>query len=348
MSLIRSGAISGYESLVSKLGGNPIALLAAHDLSHSQLSDPNTYISYSAVASLLEHSAQSCDEPLFGLLLSQHHHPTVIGELYFSLVQWNTLREVLEALDKYLYLHANGAHLTQVPRGKNVVLELNINTGGTKEDEISQLMQMSVGQLNNFIIESLGLKNPAFPIHLSQPAPQSAPRQQLREICKRIKFDAAENGLCIPADWLDRKPHYDEADIRRHFQDYLKTLQQHYPGDLNMTDQIKVIIRQLLPNGECSLKRVAATLEMHPRALQKALQEQGLSYHALLQQTRLQIAIQHLKQHSLSISELALNLGFAEVSVFSRSFRKWTGMSPKSWQKRHDQDSSLKSERSRP
>ncbi len=337
MPLIRSGAINGFESLVSKLGRNPITMLKKHDLSHAQLTNPNTYISYSSVASLLEDAAQQCEEPLLGLLLSQRHSPTIIGELYFSLPQWTTLREVLLGLDKYLYLHASGAHLTQVPQGNNVLIEVTIQTGGS--ESIDQLMQMSVGQLNIFISETLGLKQPNFLLQLTQPAPTTPNNQTLQNMLQRVRFDAPKNGALIPAEWLNRRPQFDEASMRRHFQNYLQTLQQRYPG--NLIDQVKSIIVQLLPTGECSLKGVATTLQMHPRALQKALKEDCISYHELLQQTRQNIATDYLRRHSLSISELALNLGFAEASVFSRSFRRWTGMSPKCWQQKYDKEKSL-------
>jgi AraC-like DNA-binding protein len=65
--------------------------------------------------------------------------------------------------------------------------------------------------------------------------------------------------------------------------------------------------------------------------LQKRLQLQGSSYVALLQETRLTIAREHLRFKSMSITELALNLGYADVSVFSRSFRRLTGMSARQW-----------------
>ncbi|PHS63936.1 MAG: hypothetical protein COB09_11515 [Thalassobium sp.] len=36
-----------------------------------------------------------------------------------------------------------------------------------------------------------------------------------------------------------------------------------------------------------------------------------------------------------TITELALQLGYAKVAVFSRHFRRWTGISPRAWQKQH-------------
>ncbi len=51
----------------------------------------------------------------------------------------------------------------------------------------------------------------------------------------------------------------------------------------------------------------------------------------MLQDTRLGIARQHLQQQKMSITDLALNLGYADIAVFSRHFKRWTGLSPRQW-----------------
>jgi AraC-like DNA-binding protein len=40
-------------------------------------------------------------------------------------------------------------------------------------------------------------------------------------------------------------------------------------------------------------------------------------------------ARQLLTQSALSTSDIALLLGFSELSAFSRAFKRWSGMSPK-------------------
>ena len=49
----------------------------------------------------------------------------------------------------------------------------------------------------------------------------------------------------------------------------------------------------------------------------------------------MEIAEQHLRYRSMAVTELALNLGYADVSVFSGNFRQWTGLSPRAWQHAH-------------
>ena len=65
--------------------------------------------------------------------------------------------------------------------------------------------------------------------------------------------------------------------------------------------------------------------------LQKRLKKQHTSYARLLQETRMEIATQHLRHASTGITDLALQLGYADVSVFSRNFKQWSGQSPRQW-----------------
>lgn len=328
MFLVRSGAIEGYNRLVRALGQNPVRLLSAAGLGESLLRNPNTYLSYSKVAELLELTAVACKEPVFGLRLSRTQTSTVLGDIGMTISQQPTVRDALASINKYLYLHARGVHIAQRPHGKELCLELNFEI--TSPLGLNQLIQMSIGQLTNFAGEILAVPGDTISVFLRQPSPAPDIRLRYGKTFDRIVFDANSDCVRIPAKLLERKPHQDDEALRRHFEIYIQSLEQRYPD--NLQDQVRDIIGRMLPSGECSLNRVAATLGMHPRVLQKRLQLEGASYVALLQETRLTIAKEHLRFKSMSITDLALNLGYADVSVFSRSFRQLTGMSARQWQ----------------
>ncbi len=331
MFLVRSGAINGYERLVTELGQNPVSLMAEVDLSHAQFRNPNTYISYNRLAQLLEITADACADPLFGLRLSQLQTSTVLGDLAMTLAQLPTVRDALDSINRHLYLHARGVHLHQLDRGDTLQLELVFDI--STDRGLQQLVQMSVGQLANFLRELLELDSPTFPILLRQHPPPAGDSRAPLPLLSRVMFGASGDGIRIPSAWLERKPHRDEELLRRYFQDYLRLLEQRYPD--NLQDQVRDIVGQILPSGECRIERVAAMLDLHPRVLQKRLQREGTSYVRLLQATRRELAEQHLRHQSMSVTDLALNLGYADVSVFSRNFKQWTGLSPRNWQQQH-------------
>ncbi|TDG15356.1 AraC family transcriptional regulator [Seongchinamella unica] len=331
MFLVRSGALSGYEKLVKRLGGNPIELLAEVGLSSAQLRNPNTYISYSKMAELLQLSAGRLEEDCFGLLMSQYQNSSVLGDLNITVFQQPTVREAIDAVNRNLYLHARGVRLGIEVRDESCQLSLTIEVRSSLG--LDQTLQLSAGQLANFLCDLLQLDNPGFPIMLQQPEPRLDVSCVDERLLSRVRFNSGFDGVRFASSWLNRRPEFDEQSLRAHLKEYLATLQERYPD--NLRDQTKEIIGQLLSTGECSLERIASTLDMHPRVLQLRLQEAGCHYGELLRETRLELAEQHLRHRTLSVTDLALKLGYSEASIFSRSFKQWTGYSPRQWQQRH-------------
>ncbi|WOX05164.1 helix-turn-helix transcriptional regulator [Microbulbifer pacificus] len=328
MFLIRSGAIEGYEPLVSQYGQKPTTLLQKFGLSSAQLRDPNTYISYTRLADLLDATALACDEPLFSLNLTAEQSVLALGEIALSIRQQQTLADALTYSNHHISLHAYGVHVQQRPRGD--ILELQLTFDFTNASGLTQLMQLSAGQAFNLVAQMVGNTGSALKLHLPQPAPAASIDTPL-PYKENILYGSNFAGISFPLSWLPRKPQYDEQLLREHFQQRIRLLQSIYPG--NLQAQVCHIIGNLLPSGESNIERVAAALNLHPRVLQKKLQQDGISFRELLQQTRMEVAKRNLQHGQLSVTDLALNLGYADVAIFSRNFKRWTGVSPSAWKK---------------
>ena len=57
----------------------------------------------------------------------------------------------------------------------------------------------------------------------------------------------------------------------------------------------------------------------------------NISFKSLVEDVRRDLAISYMKQRQLPLSEVALLLGYSELSAFSRAFRRWTGRSPRTY-----------------
>lgn len=92
--------------------------------------------------------------------------------------------------------------------------------------------------------------------------------------------------------------------------------------DPNAFDQsVQQLLARLLPEGQVSVDKVAASLHQSTRTLQRRLADSGLSWQELLDRTREQLACGYLRDHGLSLAEIALLLGYSEQSAFTRSFK---------------------------
>lgn len=80
--------------------------------------------------------------------------------------------------------------------------------------------------------------------------------------------------------------------------------------------------------------QAARALGLSERTLARRMRAEGLSYSALLDGVRRDAALQAVAQTTRALSDIALALGYAEPSVFTRAFRRWTGATPGQWRSR--------------
>lgn len=328
MYIVRSGAADKFDSLVSELGQNPIEIMKQVGLSAAQFRDPDTYIANSRLAELLENAAILCQEPMFGVLLAQRQSASALGDLSMLVARAKTVREALLLANDYLYLQSSGVKFSMTPQDEWMKLCLSIDTYSNQIT--TQLMQISVMQMARFVANLLNIDMNSFTLHLTQIGNIETQSSSYANLPK-IRFGEKFNGIMLKTGLLDTRNHQDEEALNRHFQEHLKYLQDRYPN--NLSDQARDMIGRLLPTGECSVEQVARALDMHPRMLQMRLKEHDENYSNLLRQVRQNFAERRLNENIQSITDIALQLGYAETAVFSRHFRKWTGKSPRQWRK---------------
>lgn len=82
---------------------------------------------------------------------------------------------------------------------------------------------------------------------------------------------------------------------------------------------------------------IASDLAMSVRKLQQGLAGEGSTFSEVLATTRCDLAKSYLSDRNVKVGndEIAYLLGYSEVSVFSRSFKKWTGQTPSAFRAVH-------------
>ncbi|WP_330183519.1 AraC family transcriptional regulator [Nocardia sp. NBC_01503] len=78
---------------------------------------------------------------------------------------------------------------------------------------------------------------------------------------------------------------------------------------------------------------VARDLNMSTRTLRRHLDTVGTSYRQLLDEVRRALAEEMLTATPLSVSDVAIRLGYAEASTFIHAFKRWTGTTPSAYRR---------------
>ena len=96
----------------------------------------------------------------------------------------------------------------------------------------------------------------------------------------------------------------------------------------DLVNRVRSLIISELASGTISKNGIADQLHMSPRSLQLKLAAKGTTFQDTLDKTRQTLAQGYMTQSSLTITEIAYLLGFADSSNFTRAFKRWTGQPP--------------------
>ena len=76
---------------------------------------------------------------------------------------------------------------------------------------------------------------------------------------------------------------------------------------------------------------VAGMLGVSERTLSRHLAAEKTSFRRILDETRCEFAMALLHDQALSIGDIAFFLQYSEPAAFHRSFRRWTGQTPRAF-----------------
>ena len=101
-----------------------------------------------------------------------------------------------------------------------------------------------------------------------------------------------------------------------------------YRYDAGIAAAVRRRLNLATPAAWSRFTELAADMRMPPSTLRHRLHDEGQSYAAIKDDIRRDLAVELLLNTSMSIGEIAVQLGYSEPSAFFRAFRKWMGKSP--------------------
>jgi AraC-like DNA-binding protein len=100
-------------------------------------------------------------------------------------------------------------------------------------------------------------------------------------------------------------------------------------GEEDITSTVRQSLRHAFAWGAAaSLDRVARSLGMASRTLQRRLAEAGARFSALLEQVRCERAVELLQRPSADFNEVAERVGFSDARSLRRALKRQTGRTP--------------------
>ena len=323
---ISSASVKGLLYAVTQCGADAEALVQATALDVAQLEDPDGRVPMATMQRLWALAVQVTDDPHLDLHMAEHVHHSSYGVLAYLLMHSPTLGAAIHKLCRYQDIVCNGTHISLRHLGESVELVIEITSPAIVYPHFVLNSELSIYLQMLRMLSGQSLSPEA--VHLAYPAPADT-REHVRVFAPAsMQFGTPYSALRLPVTVLALPISTADPQLLALLEPHAAALLARLHELPALPDRVRHELLRLLVQSEPTLEAVAEALSLSPRILQRQLRQNGHSYQQLLDEVRRELAERHLRDHILSIKDIALLLGFAEPSVFIRAFRRWTGQTP--------------------
>jgi AraC-like DNA-binding protein len=304
----------------------PIAsLLNRAGVSESDIENRQHRIAATAQGKLLEYAAETLHDNQFGLHLAEKANPREAGLLFYVSSAAEDIGDALALAARYCRIvnEAVRPKLIRSPEG----MTIEIKFVGVPRHFAWQNTEFVVASMIKGLREMAGrdvrptqvgftlardTDSGEFESFFGCPVTFSGAADQ---------FSLSNETLAIPL--ITRDQHLLET-LRPVCDDAAKERNTAY-GTLRSSVENEV--QKLLPHGKANRQRIAKALGLTERTLAQKLGEENTSYEKVADRLRHSLALQYIKEPSVSVAQIAWLLGYEGPTSFNHAFARWTGRS---------------------
>ncbi|WP_244813398.1 AraC family transcriptional regulator [Vibrio sp. B1FLJ16] len=330
--LIRATNLRGYDELTQSLGGNPCSLLAKYHIPRADKRDEDSFIIFRNMIALLEETITELDCPDFGLRLAEYQGMGILGPISVIARSSATVGDALKNISEYLHVHCSALtinHMVQ-KQGLERSVKFEYSVQGQGIDYSVQGYELGLANAMHVLKLLCGKEFKPISAHFMHSRCGNEESYQKVFDCL-INFNQDWCGFILEESALFT-PLYSEDELTcKLAKDYLDSLP--CPFSSSVSDDVRRLIRGLLPTGQCSSEVIASHLSMHKRTLQRKLALESTTYDQILANERQIIVRKYLKDPNLKLSQISGLLGYSEQATFNRACRSWFNVTPRTYRK---------------
>ena len=249
--------------------------------------------------------------------------------------QCKTLRELFEKVGSFYYLITDAVGIQLKTHGHTAELSFNL-----KQPELDHghflteyLMVIWHRFPSWYIGESIRLRE----THFIHSAP--AHRDELKIMFPgSLYFNQSSNSLFFDVQYLDKPLIRSTKELDSFLANHPTDIMTIPGEDSSLEAQIERLIVASSHNQLIFPKTEELAEQMNTSALTmyRRLQQEGTSYQKIKDNVRREVAINKLVKEKLSVDQVSEVVGFVEPRSFTRAFKHWTGLTPRSYCKYHN------------
>lgn len=315
-------------ALLQARGLDPAPALSAAGVSQSELAAGSHVVGLSRLKRFVAAAGLGGDLDGLGLALGALAQGVAHGPVGYAAASAPNLEAVLQVLDRYGALRS-GAVQFELTRGETEVSLVLHEARGL--GELRQLvLEATVVIVARLVASLMGQALPPPRIEFAYRAPPWRERY-VEQLEGPVRFGARRTALAWPVALLATPCLM--ADVAAH-----AYACQQCERELEVAgDELLGRVRALLAEhaeGFPAQAEVAQRLHVSQRTLMRHLRARGTRWRELLDGARREQAAWHLLHGREPVERIAARLGYQDTSNFSRTFRRWFGVTPSEYRAR--------------
>lgn len=332
---VMAAAASGAESFITSHGGDIDRIAGRAGLAPGKLALPTDMLILNAYCRLFTEAAKETQHSNLGLWFGQQFQPQTLGLIGFVALLSPTVKDAIHNLATHFMYHQSCTHTRLVRQGNLLRLEYAITDPTITERR--QDAELTLGMFCNVLRYALGPAWHPEEVHFAHTQPEQA-HEHRNAFQANVHFGRPTNALVFRDIGLERampdaQPHTLEI-VKASLISLARNGHSTPHPYISFKEQVMLALEEILPEGG-HLTLLAARMNMPAWTLQRRLAEHGISYSDLVETTRYNQACSLLEKPEYDISHISRLLGYSETSAFSRAFRKWSGVSPRTWRQQY-------------
>lgn len=286
---------------------------------------PDGYIPIETYLRIQEAAAEYTQDPYFGLHMGEYAEPGSWSILGYLMMNCKTLGQAFEKSGRYSRIIGNLIEGRVQLRFNKIIVIFDTPPHAPKMSRhcFESTFASSVRMMRTLT----GLELDPLEVTFIYPQPESTEEYDRVFRCP-VKFEQKHNSLTIDPSLVNTPILLPNPELLQYFENYAQRFLAEMDRQNEYTRAVTRIILSRLDNENLSIKQIAKEMSVSVRTLQNRLKAEGVVFSDLLQEVRERLAKKYLSEN-YSVEEITYLLGFSEPSVFRRSFKKWSGITPR-------------------
>jgi AraC-like DNA-binding protein len=273
---------------------------------------------------LLETVARESN-PNIGLEMALAVEPQDLGVLGHAVAASRTIGEAIEIFSRYLYVFSQSNAVRLDIAEQQAVCSYTVSV--LQPDLVRQDAEFSIGFIVRKLLDLGGRRvRPSLVEFRHSRLPGR--REHEKVFGCDVVFERAANRVHFQRDVLDYPVLSADLGLLEALRFYLEDRLVTRSEEEDFVAKIQHLVTTSLAHGLPTVEQMAKRMGISGRSMQRRLAERNMVFSDLIESICEPIALDYVRNTRYSFTDIALMVGYSDLSAFSRAFKRWTGHTP--------------------